>query len=350
MGNLREKIVLVGSYPPPHHGMSVYLERLYGALSADFEVAVVDPYGLPAANDVAAVVRCGPPRSPRALGALRRQRARVVHFHVAAMDAFLWSAYPLLFAVGRRARPLLTIHSGSFVGRFSRGPAWRRALLRDLMSRFFRIVTVSEEQYRFLRGLGVESERLRIIPAFLPPRSSESPRAREAMAALSGCTRILVASGVGLPLYGFHVLLDALAAAAGDGRSGVLLCLYKAYDESYLSELRRRAPPNVSLAIVRDLGPDEFAWILGRCDAYVRPTDRDGDAVALREALYYGKPVVASDCVERPAGVRLFKTGDAGSLAEALATAAEPAACVERDDGRAGFAAVRELYYDALRA
>jgi hypothetical protein len=305
-------------------------------------------------GDDGAVARCGPARRPdvlRALGVLRRHRDPIVHFHASALDAFLWAAYPLLAAAGERARPLLTVHSGSLVGRFAHGPAWRRALLRDVMSRFFRIVTVSAEQRRFLESAGVEPGRLRVIPAFLPPVARETPRARAALAALAGCARILAGSGSGIPLYGFHVLLDALAASPPQPRLGLILCLYGTYDEAYLAELNRRVPPGVALAVVRDLAPDEFAWILERCDAYVRATDRDGDAVALREALYYRKAVVASDCVERPRGAHLFRTGDAGSLAAALAAAArQPVPGEGGVDGEGGLAALLEVYGEALRA
>ena len=41
---------------------------------------------------------------------------------------------------------------------------------------------------------------------------------------------------------------------------------------------------------------------------FVRPTASDGDAISIREALYFGTPVVTSDVVRRPEGVGLFET------------------------------------------
>ena len=35
-------------------------------------------------------------------------------------------------------------------------------------------------------------------------------------------------------------------------------------------------------------------------DVLLKPTNTDGDAISVREALYLGVPVVASDVVERP--------------------------------------------------
>ena len=39
---------------------------------------------------------------------------------------------------------------------------------------------------------------------------------------------------------------------------------------------------------------------------FIRATTTDGDSVSLREALYFGAPILASDVVPRPDGVMLF--------------------------------------------
>ena len=56
---------------------------------------------------------------------------------------------------------------------------------------------------------------------------------------------------------------------------------------------------------------------LARSSVLLRPTNTDGDAVSVREALWLGVPVIASDVVERPAGTELFRTRDAESLWQA---------------------------------
>ena len=51
-----------------------------------------------------------------------------------------------------------------------------------------------------------------------------------------------------------------------------------------------------------------FVKLIERSDVVVRPTNTDGDALTVREALYLGKKTLASDVVERPSGTVLFKT------------------------------------------
>ncbi len=60
--------------------------------------------------------------------------------------------------------------------------------------------------------------------------------------------------------------------------------------------------------------PMEFYPLLKRSDIFLRPTNTDGDAISIREALHLGIPSVASDCVPRPDSTILFKNRDAEDL------------------------------------
>ena len=53
-----------------------------------------------------------------------------------------------------------------------------------------------------------------------------------------------------------------------------------------------------------------FVKIIEHSDIVLRPTNADGDALTIREALFLGKSVLASDIVKRPHGTLLFKTRD----------------------------------------
>ena len=62
--------------------------------------------------------------------------------------------------------------------------------------------------------------------------------------------------------------------------------------------------------------PFDVLSVLPHCKMYLRSTWSDGDALSLREALASGIPAVASDCVDRPAGTIVYKTGNAVDLME----------------------------------
>ena len=50
----------------------------------------------------------------------------------------------------------------------------------------------------------------------------------------------------------------------------------------------------------------------------MRPTRTDGDAVSIREAMHFGRPVVASDAVPRPEGVVTFPSRDQAAFEAAV--------------------------------
>jgi glycosyltransferase involved in cell wall biosynthesis len=61
-----------------------------------------------------------------------------------------------------------------------------------------------------------------------------------------------------------------------------------------------------------------FVRLIENADIVIRPTNTDGDALTVREALYLGKPTIASDIVERPEGTILFKNRDMDDLEKKL--------------------------------
>jgi glycosyltransferase involved in cell wall biosynthesis len=60
--------------------------------------------------------------------------------------------------------------------------------------------------------------------------------------------------------------------------------------------------------------PYQFYPILMKSHVFLRPTNTEGDATSLREALFIKVPSVASDVVPRPEGTILFKNRDIGDL------------------------------------
>ena len=61
-----------------------------------------------------------------------------------------------------------------------------------------------------------------------------------------------------------------------------------------------------------------FVRLITYSDIVLRPTNTDGDALTVREAIHFGKPVIASDVIPRPEGTILFKTRDNDDLESKL--------------------------------
>ncbi len=319
-----DHLLIVGSYPPPQGGCSVHVQRLANLMSDKFSVEVLDLYGEGECfSGNAKVHRLNGnilSRSARVLLKIHSQQSGVVHFHVSAMSRFVFLGFIFLAFIRPRVGVVLTIHSGSLVGNYRSSSQLWKVAFSGLVKRFDRIITVNSQQKELLQECGVKVSQINTIPAYLPPLPIQTDKITKILedVNLSG-RKLIILSGYGVPLYGYEKVLTILEKDASlASHFDVVICTYNTFDKSYMAEIESRALMLDSVKVVRNLTPEEFTFLLSKADIYVRATDRDGDAVAVREAGYFKVPIIASDCVDRPAGVVLFRRDDPRSLVYAF--------------------------------
>lgn len=306
---MRKKVLLIGVLPKPVGGISIHIQRLAAHLEKrGFDCACLDESREP---------KPGIP-NVRRIGCLRYVRmvrsADIVHVHTSH------SAARLLHVVGAKALGrtiVLTTHSLTAPSK-SRIARW---LYKAASSVADATIYVSEGVRRGMAGRGP------VIPAFLPPQMSEkfirpeieswiAERRREGRKILvSNASRLNFFKGE--DLYGLDLLIDAVA------ENPTLACVFVVsaldrsgdYFASCQARIHREGLGGRFFLLHADI---PFSGLIRLGDAMVRATNTDGDALSVREALWLGKPVVASDCAERPEGVTLFATRDIHSLSTAL--------------------------------
>tara|TARA_Y100000768_G_scaffold383425_1_gene365567 strand:- start:424 stop:1104 length:681 start_codon:yes stop_codon:yes gene_type:complete len=67
-------------------------------------------------------------------------------------------------------------------------------------------------------------------------------------------------------------------------------------------------------------GSHSFIEVIKKSDCVIRNTSTDGDSLSVKESLYLGKPVIATNAVNRPKGVTLIEYGSNPSLQNAINT------------------------------
>ncbi len=303
----------------------MHIQRLASILSKHYDVKVIDFYGTSTAGGIdqgaIELIRLRSNTLRNAISALKELCGGhgIVHVHVSSGGNLLRM---LCFLIARVSKKLvLTIHSGSFTARLSEKSLLGKSLLRWILQWFDRIVVVNPEQQEALKSLGVLSNKVVIIPAYLKATVEHPPGIAPKIKEMRSRNQVmLISSGLGLPHYGYHVILQALSGVLQDKKVALILALYNTYDRTYLNELTRLAAMlrHVEYVLLEDSQPEEFNYILAQCDAYIRATTIDGDSVAVREALQHGLNVLCSDCVARPTGTTLFSLTSGGSLSKAL--------------------------------
>lgn len=324
MSDMDKPIAIVGAYPPPIGGNAIHIQRLSLACRRrGFDCHVIDMYGKSADGIPDWVYRPGGGEIRRLFGAMVRLLQcswALVHFHVSSMDRFILAAWPLLLAAVRSQKRIITIHSGSFVREMrSRSRGYRR-LAACLLDRFSLVITVNDQQRDFLcNDMRLDPCKIKVIPAFIPLSEERRIELPEVLRAEMKEAHTIVGSGYARPVYGHHLLLEAVRQLQSTGMDvSLVIALYSEYDSDYLSQLEEATKSLKRCVLIKDLDPAHFNSLLSESEIYVRTTFTDGDAISIREALHNGCTVLASDCVPRPPGVILFQTGSVESLYDSL--------------------------------
>lgn len=241
-------------------------------------------------------------------------RVDVIHSH-----EFTMAVYGAAVASALKKPHIITFHGG--VRMLAK---WRRrAALRWAMKRSLATVAVSEStRLRFAASLGVDPAALQVVPNGIEKRVGVGERLRTELALANG-ERLVVAVGNVIPVKGHITLVRALArldpavtpwrlAIAGELRDGA----------PEIREFAAREGLNDRIVLLgRRLDiPD----ILAAADLFVMPSLSEGLPLALLEAMFAGRAIIASSVGGIPEVIRddveglLVPPGDPGPLAVAL--------------------------------
>lgn len=310
------QILLIGPYPPPLGGISVYIQRLCTLLREKGHEPLVLNYSHSSPDDKASDVAVI--HLPSNLITKTRKviqlasslsKTTIVHFHISELVAFKWVA-PILLFLFCRQKKVITIHSGNFIARTN---YWGgRLFLRVLFCFFQHIIAVSQEQKSYFVQLGIRSEKISVIPAFLPQQPDFALLPNE-VKAISKDKKIVLTSGYLERTYNYDALIDCISCLPQEEYC-FIFAFYNKSEPNYEQYIYQRLAAFPNIIILRDQVPEVFITIMAHCHIYVRTTTTDGDAVAIREALSFNKVVFATDVVKRPDACHLFPLNDSRRL------------------------------------
>lgn len=309
-------VTIIGSYPPPYGGVSVHIQRLVGRLAgAGLRFRVLNT--LSASAKPPHVDAPALPRVARALyvpwfvGLALTDRSKVLH-----MNSMNWLAHVLLAIFGglRGRRTVLSLHSAATESALRS----RSSLVRRLTIWTLRRIDVVVASNPFiasycLEEAGLAPESVRVIPAFIPP-GDESQQALnpELERFLADHDPLLSAVGWighkfdGEDVYGLDLLTDLTESLMNDHpRLGMVFCV-NGGDAHEIESAVKQVSERLGNAFRFETELTNVLPVLRSSLIFLRPTNTDGDAVSIREALHVGTPVIASDAVPRPSAVELF--------------------------------------------
>lgn len=310
------KVAQLGPYPPPEGGVQTNLVaiRQYLEDSGHSCVAV----NLTRFRGTAPGVYY--PSSALALvRLLSRLRVDILHLHFGGhlSPRLLGLAFLCTLLPGRRT--VLTVHSGGYPSSPAGQTAGRWTLRGFIFRRLDGLIAVNAEIAALYRKFGVRPERIRtILPFSITPPLRSDPLPEKLRLFVASHGPVLLSVGGLEPEYDLPLQIDTLEDLLPRYPDARLVI---AGGGSLEHDLRRHIaskPYADHILLYGDLPRAATLRAMLDCDAVLRTTLYDGDSISVREALYLGTPVIATDNGMRPPGVRLIPIADRRGLRDAL--------------------------------
>ena len=313
---MSKKVVLLGPYPPPHGGVSIYVSTLFEHLKGrglhlwaygDREVRAANVHFMKDKRRELVPLLLREGRGARV--------ADCTHFLFEYPSALVPVWLTLKRALGFEWVKIL--HDGSLPARHAAFTRARRALFRLAAGGVTEFVAVSEELARWLREELRVTQPVSVVKSLLPvARGDGDALPEELEASVADYTRRarrVCSVGAFINEYGFlHAAraVERVRLETGEDVGLLLLDGDFAADESYREEVLRGRPWVTALKTVAHA--DVFR-LMRRSHTFVRGFGPESYGLSRVEAIWAGLPVVATRAGETR-GMLLYDFGDVDAL------------------------------------
>ena len=283
-------MLIIGSVPPQIGGVSIHVERFLSLCnSKNYEYKFFDY------------------KREKIYKLISRLQS--THFFHAHPQNPLFLLFLSIFSILFRKKMIFTYH-GNFKPNYS-----IYSFIESLVIRSSYIpIMINLKSYNNAKKM---NKKAVLFSAFIPPQKSESllPEILKKANNVRRTTQMLFATNAydlvydinGNEVYG---ILDLVKIFNEIPHLGLII---SDPSGSYCKFFHKeKIKLNNNVMVISELHP--FVEILKISDCLIRNTTTDGDSLSIKEALYFRKKVLASNCVARPEEVQLIKSSNKNSI------------------------------------
>lgn len=313
-------IAILGSYPPPYGGVSIHIQRLKHELDKmGIDCNIYDFSDKK--TDERTIIKSIKNPITWLLRYIYKSDEQIIHIHNS--DWRLCAAIGLMSLLGKKT--VITIHGNRLNTYLSKSNVVKKYIIKITLRRYSFVIAVNNDIERLCCSIGIPSKRIEVIPAFLPPIVNykdidEIPNKTwdfiNSHRPVISANAFRIAFHDNQDLYGIDMCIRLCSVLKNNyPKIGFIFCLPEIGDCNYFNKLLDEIKnKNLERNFMFLTEAHQFYPIIMKSDIFIRPTNTDGDAISLREALYFKIPAIASDAVERPKGTLLFKNRDFNDL------------------------------------
>jgi glycosyltransferase involved in cell wall biosynthesis len=343
------RVVQLGPYPPPHGGVQTNLVAIREYLRRNGHTCDAINLTRHRREDADGVYY--PLGAAALMRLLRRLPADILHLHFGGdlTPRLLGLALFCTLLPGRKT--VLTFHSGGYPGSPEGQTAAPATLRGFVLRRLDGLIGVNAEIATLFAKFGVRRERIRtILPFAVEPPDRSLPLPERLAAFLGTHNPKLLTVGLLEPEYDLPMQIDAMGEILERYPGAGLLIVGAGSLEEALRARIASKPYRDRVVLYGDMPHAVTLRATLECDLLLRTTLYDGDSVSVREALYIGTPVIATDNGMRPEGVHLILPSDPGRLRDAVCELVSRGNSRQAPagDGQENIRAVAQFYEEVL--
>jgi glycosyltransferase involved in cell wall biosynthesis len=293
-----------------------------------------------------------PKTSFEVLKLLARLRYDIIHLHIGGDLTLRLMLLTLACCLLPRSKTVLTFHSGGYplskAGKSAAPLTFRGFVLR----RLDRLIGVNQELGKLFRRFGVSAGRIRLICPHAISLDSIDSSIPDYLARFfqTHYPTLVTVSGLE-PEYDLSLQIDVLGEVRRRFPNAGLVIIGSG---SLEAEVRARIQSKSyaeHILLCGDVPHSGALRAIAESDLFLRTTLYDGDSISVREALFIGTPVIATDNGMRPRGASLIPCSDPDALRRTIEKVlTRPAPEQPQDDtGERNIEEVFELYQELLK-
>ncbi len=243
----------------------------------------------------------------------------VLHLHIGGDISPRVLALVLACSVFARGKSVLTLHSGGYPLTDEARRASPNSIRGQIFRQFSRIVAVNPTIADVFIRFGILEHRIKIISPHSLRRPDESVAISPEL--LEFCVRhspMLLSVGGLERDYDPLFQIDAMDGVLGEFPNAGLMFVGGG---SMRTEVEAAVAASAHPETIFLAGDTEHAatlHLIEKANILLRTTLFDGDAISVREALFLGTPVIATDVGFRPDGIELIGIGDRDALVKKI--------------------------------
>jgi len=304
------KIIVYGILPPPYGGVSIHLKRFIKYL----EDSNIDFIFFQSNHS-------------RKKHTFRRLffsqinfKKNIIHLHGFQSGKNLCFLLFLILYFNKKI--IVTIHNQRFLLDYDLLNNINKIVAKIFYSNISHIISVSPDtKFGF-----ISDSKISVIPAFIPPTSDEIDITKlpEFFYKIKKQHKFLITANAfkisfynNEDLYGIDLSIELMYRLIKNGYSdiGFIYVIPDVGDYDYYEEMQSL----VKKYKLEDnfhfyTKPVSYPAVINICDLFIRPTNTDGDALSIREAISLKKPAIASNVCKRPEGTILFENRNIDDL------------------------------------